>query len=168
MSSQAATRAIIIAAGRGRRLMPYTDRMPKCLVPVDHRTILGIQLDALRAHGVRDVVIIRGYLGDVLDARRGELGDGIRFVENADWERNMWWEDRSGGDPKKWQANTGNGWAQNHVLPIIPDPKKTCGTETSEVVRQGLRVWRTAFVQAAAGTPSRFTKGERRAQSDWM
>ena len=27
--------AIIVAAGRGRRLMPYTDEMPKCLVPVD-------------------------------------------------------------------------------------------------------------------------------------
>ena len=44
--------------------MPYTDAMPKCLVPVDHRSILRTQLDAFRAHGVVDVVIIRGYLGD--------------------------------------------------------------------------------------------------------
>ena len=34
----------------------------------------------------------------------------------------MWWEDKSGGDPKKWVKNTGNGYAQNHVLPICPDP----------------------------------------------
>jgi choline kinase len=81
-------KAIIIAAGRGRRLMPYTDRMPKCLVPVDHRTILGVQLDAFRAHGVRDVVVIRGYLGDVLAERAGELGGGVRFVDNRDWEQN--------------------------------------------------------------------------------
>jgi L-glutamine-phosphate cytidylyltransferase len=80
-------RAIVIAAGRGRRLMPYTDRMPKCLVPVDHRSILGVQLEAFRAHGVDDVVIIRGYLGDVLTARAGELGQ-VRFVDNLDWERN--------------------------------------------------------------------------------
>jgi choline kinase len=79
-------KAIIIAAGRGRRLMPYTDQMPKCLVPVDHRTILDIQLEAFRAHGVDEVVIIRGYLGDVLGER--DLGPGVRFVENRDWEHN--------------------------------------------------------------------------------
>jgi choline kinase len=81
-------KAIIIAAGRGRRLMPYTDEMPKCLVPVDHRSILGIQVDAFRAHGVRDIVLIRGYLGDVLAARAGEVGGGMRFVDNRDWEHN--------------------------------------------------------------------------------
>jgi choline kinase len=81
-------KAIIIAAGRGRRLMPYTDEMPKCLVPVDHRTILGIQLDGFRAHGVEEIVIIRGYLGEVLERRRAELGPGVRFVDNRDWEHN--------------------------------------------------------------------------------
>jgi L-glutamine-phosphate cytidylyltransferase len=81
-------KAIIIAAGRGRRLMPYTDEMPKCLVPVDRRTILGIQVEAFRAHGVSDLVIIRGYLGDVLAARAHELGGGVRFVDNRDWEHN--------------------------------------------------------------------------------
>ena len=59
--------------------------------------------------------------------RTRELGDEAEGYENqamrdADWERNMWWEDRSGGDPKKWVPNTGNGWAQNNVLPIAPDP----------------------------------------------
>jgi choline kinase len=79
-------KAIIIAAGRGRRLMPYTDQMPKCLVPVDDRTILDIQLEAFRAHGVDEVVIIRGYLGDVLGGR--DLGPGVRFIENREWEQN--------------------------------------------------------------------------------
>jgi choline kinase len=81
-------KAIIIAAGRGRRLMPYTDEMPKCLVPIGARSILGIQLDAFRAHGIDDIVIIRGYLGEVLERRRGELGPGVRFLENRDWEHN--------------------------------------------------------------------------------
>lgn len=44
--------------------------------------------------------------------------DGLR---DEDWERNMWWEDTSGGDRSKWRRNTGPGWAQNHVLPISPD-----------------------------------------------
>ena len=43
-------------------------------------------LEAFRAHGVDEVVIIRGYLGDVLGER--DLGPGVRFVENRDWEHN--------------------------------------------------------------------------------
>ena len=83
-----ATKAIIVAAGRGRRLMPYTDEMPKCLVPVDERSILGIQLEAMAAHGVTDVVVIRGYLGDVLEQRQRELPLPVRFVDNREWEHN--------------------------------------------------------------------------------
>lgn len=41
---------------------------------------------------------------------------------DADWERNMWWEDTSAGDPAKWKRNTGNGWNQNVLMPIAPDP----------------------------------------------
>jgi anaerobic selenocysteine-containing dehydrogenase len=42
-------------------------------------------------------------------------------MRDEDWERNMWWQDDSGGDRSKWKRNTGPGWAQNHVLPIAPD-----------------------------------------------
>jgi len=85
----AATKAIVIAAGRGRRLAHYTDEMPKCLVPVGDRPILAHQIAAFRAHGVRELVIIRGYLGEVLAERRAELGDlEVRFVDNPDWQSN--------------------------------------------------------------------------------
>ena len=47
--------------------------------------------------------------------------DTGRFVD-ADWERNMWWEDTSRGDPKTWKPNTGSGWNQNRLMPIAPDP----------------------------------------------
>ena len=49
------------------------------------------------------------------------VGMDQKGLRDADWERNMWWEDRSGGDRSKWRRNTGPGWAQNHVLPIAPD-----------------------------------------------
>jgi choline kinase len=81
-------KAIIIAAGRGRRLMPYTDQMPKCLVPVAGRSILHWQLAAFRAAGIEEIVIIRGYLGHVLEARASELGPGVRFVDNPAFESN--------------------------------------------------------------------------------
>jgi choline kinase len=83
------TKAIVIAAGRGKRLEHNTDEVPKCLVPVGGRPMLRWQIDAFRAHGVRDIVIIRGYLGDVLAARAGELGDvNVRFVDNPNWQDN--------------------------------------------------------------------------------
>jgi choline kinase len=81
-------KAIIVAAGQGRRLLPYTDDMPKCLVPVRGRPMIARQLEAFRAHGVTETVVVRGYQADVLERRRAELGPGVRFVENPDYERN--------------------------------------------------------------------------------
>ncbi len=56
-------------------------------------------------------------------AANGHLvgSDAGQFVD-ADWERNMWWEDTSNGDPEAWTPNTGNGWNQNRLMPIAPDP----------------------------------------------
>ena len=55
---------------------------------------------------------------------QGDLAAGSdpETYRDADWERNMWWEDQSGGDPTKWKRNTGNGWNQNKLMPISPDP----------------------------------------------
>jgi anaerobic selenocysteine-containing dehydrogenase len=47
--------------------------------------------------------------------------DAVTY-RDPDWERNMWWEDDSNGDHSKWKQNTGNGWNQNRILPIAPDP----------------------------------------------
>jgi choline kinase len=77
-------KAIIVAAGRGRRLGPETSEIPKCMVEVAGRAILHRQLDALAAAGVGDFVIVRGYLGDRIAAP----GRALRFVENAGWADN--------------------------------------------------------------------------------
>ena len=75
-------KAIIVAAGMGRRLNPYTDDRPKCMVPVAGKPILQRQVDALRAHGVDDVIVVRGYLGDRITV------DGLRFYENPRFREN--------------------------------------------------------------------------------
>ena len=75
-------KAIIVAAGLGRRLNPYTDDRPKCMVPVAGKPILQRQVDALRAHGVDDVIVVRGYLGDRITV------DGLRFYENPRFREN--------------------------------------------------------------------------------
>lgn len=50
------------------------------------------------------------------------VGSDAETYRDADWERNMWWQDDSGGDISKWRPNTGNGWNQNKLMPIAPDP----------------------------------------------
>jgi choline kinase len=80
-------KAIIVAAGRGKRLGVETDGIPKCMVKVGGRPILHWQLDALAAAGVDDVVIVRGYLGDRIAGPAGG-GPALRFVDNPDWASN--------------------------------------------------------------------------------
>jgi choline kinase len=81
-------RAVVVAAGMGRRLNPYTDEMPKCLVPVRGRPMLVRALDHFRAHGMDDFVVVRGYKAEVLERRKGELGAGVRFVDNVEYQTN--------------------------------------------------------------------------------
>jgi choline kinase len=75
-------RAIIIAAGMGRRLSPYTDDRPKCLVPVNGRTILERQLEAYRAVGVRELCIVRGY------RKQQIVVEGARYFDNDGYREN--------------------------------------------------------------------------------
>lgn len=54
-------RALILSAGRGSRLLPLTERLPKALVKIGGRPILGWQLDALAAAGVKSATIVVGF-----------------------------------------------------------------------------------------------------------
>ena len=59
-------KALIIAAGRGERLRPITDRNPKPLIPIlDLRLIERVILSAKKA-GIKEFVIVTGYLGGKL------------------------------------------------------------------------------------------------------
>lgn len=57
-------KAVILAAGRGKRLMPFTENSPKCLVRVGGKPILFYQLSTLQKYGINDVVIASGYKED--------------------------------------------------------------------------------------------------------
>ena len=82
-------RAILIAAGRGKRLGPHTEEIPKCMVEVAGRPILGWVWKALSSVGVDELVVIRGYRGDVLESFVRSLGvPNVSFVDNHEWETN--------------------------------------------------------------------------------
>lgn len=62
---------MILAAGRGERLRPLTDSMPKPLVPVAGRSMLDRSMDRLTAHGVRSVVVNVHHLGEQIAQHLG-------------------------------------------------------------------------------------------------
>lgn len=69
-------KAMILAAGRGERLRPLTDTLPKPLLPVRGRPLLEHHFAALARAGVSEVVINLGWLGERI---RQHVGDGARF-----------------------------------------------------------------------------------------
>lgn len=81
-------RAILIAAGRGKRLGAHTAEIPKCMVAVGERPILGWVWAALSAAGVDELVVIRGYKGDVLETFVRDLVPKATFVDNPEWQSN--------------------------------------------------------------------------------
>ena len=68
--------AMILAAGRGERLRPLTESMPKALVEVRGRSLLERHLDAVKAAGVDTVVINLGWLGEQIADR---IGSGSHY-----------------------------------------------------------------------------------------
>lgn len=68
--------AMLLAAGRGARLRPVTDSVPKALVTVQGRSLLERHLDAMSAAGVTTVVINLGWLGGHIENR---IGSGERY-----------------------------------------------------------------------------------------
>lgn len=65
-------KALILAAGKGTRLRPYTLDRPKCLVEVEGVSLLDRQIEVLRSEGVTDITLIGGYRSDML--KRPGLG----------------------------------------------------------------------------------------------
>ena len=65
-------RAIILAAGVGKRLQTITDHRPKCLIQISGKTLLERTLTALGAAGVTEAVVVIGYRGDMIVEEIGE------------------------------------------------------------------------------------------------
>ncbi len=82
-------KAIILAAGVGKRLQAITDQRPKCLIQVNGKTLLERTLTALGAAGVREAVIVTGYRGDMIVEEIGERRGGVsvRYIRNPQYEK---------------------------------------------------------------------------------
>lgn len=98
-------RAMILAAGRGERLRPLTDSIPKPLIEVGGHSLIEHHLQKLAQAGFREVVINLAHLGDMILAA---LGDGSR------WGLNIHYSQEPEG-----ALDTGGGILQ--ALPLLGD-----------------------------------------------
>lgn len=89
-------RAIIMGAGKGTRMAPLTDRMPKPLVPFSGRPLIDHALDRLVAAGIEEVVVNLHYMADMLEAHLKSRKD-VRIILSD--ERDLLLE--TGGGVKK-------------------------------------------------------------------
>ena len=94
---QPVRRAVVLAAGRGDRLVSLAADVPKCLVEVDGVPLLERALHALASQGVAEAVIVIGHRGEAVRDRIGSCFSGvhIRYVEAPDFEttnniRSLW------------------------------------------------------------------------------
>jgi len=79
-------KAIILAAGEGTRLRPYTLDRPKCLVEIDGKSLLDRQLAILRTADIQPIILIGGYHSEMLLRPATELRINPRYAET-----NMVW-----------------------------------------------------------------------------
>ena len=67
---------VILAAGKGSRMQPFSERWPKPLLPVLGKPLMVYQIEMLVSLGVRDVIVVIGHLGQEIVRA---LGDGSRY-----------------------------------------------------------------------------------------
>ena len=79
--------AVILAAGMAKRLRPLTEHKPKCLLQIGSRSLLERSVDNLVAAGIREIVVVTGYLSQMITeflvARYPQLA--FHFIDNTDY-----------------------------------------------------------------------------------
>ena len=72
-------KAIILAGGRGKRLRPITDYVPKSLVPIKNTPIIEWQIKYLKKYGVNEVIICTGYKTKMIENYLGIKNTGVKI-----------------------------------------------------------------------------------------
>jgi len=72
-------KAVILAAGKDKHLFPLTEAIPKTLLDVRGKTILQWQVEMLRAVGIREIAVVRGYQKEQINY------PGLQYYDNDDY-----------------------------------------------------------------------------------
>ncbi len=76
-------KAVILAAGRGRRLNDVSDGRPKCLLEIGGKPLIQHQIEALADNGVHEILVVTGYKADFV---RAVVGSQVEYVHNDRYE----------------------------------------------------------------------------------
>ena len=109
--------ALILAGGKGERLRPLTDTLPKPMVPICGKPILEHQVEWLKAGGVTDVVFLAGYRWEAI---KDHFGDGQAFGISAQYSV----ED----------SPLGRGGAIKAGLPKVPDSEEMVAVLNGDII----------------------------------
>jgi choline kinase len=74
-------RVVILAAGQGKRLLPLTTEVPKALLDIHGRTLVGRQIDAFAACGLKDFAVVTGFGASRMEEALAGIAkaDGVRI-----------------------------------------------------------------------------------------
>ena len=130
--------AMILAGGKGERLRPLTDNMPKPMAPLCGRPILAHQVEWLKEGGVFDVVFLAGYCWEAI---RDYFGDGRRFGVRAHYSV----ED----------SPLGRGGAIRKGFPLVPAAEESVVVLNGDVItREKLGAVMDRHLQRRSADPS--------------
>jgi choline kinase len=81
-------KAIILAAGRGKRLLPLTENIPKCLIELTGKTLLEHSLDRITNAGIQEIIIVVGFKEEMVRDRIGDSHNGakVKYIVNEKYE----------------------------------------------------------------------------------
>ena len=154
-------KAIIPAAGIGTRLRPHTHTAPKALLHVAGKPILGHILDELRAFGIRDVIIIIGFMGDkIVDYVTKNYNINARFVTQEELQGLGWaiyiTREHFNDDPVL--IILGDTIFETDLGQVINGPYNSVGTKTVDDPRRfGIAETDGKFVTALVEKPEKPT-----------
>ena len=69
-------KAIILSGGLGSRLKPFTEVIPKPLLPIGEKAILEIQIENLKKHGFEEIILATNYKSNYIE---NFFGDGSKY-----------------------------------------------------------------------------------------
>jgi 2-aminoethylphosphonate-pyruvate transaminase len=82
-------KAVILAAGMGKRLRPVTEKLPKALIRINDRTLLEYSLDILNSFDIEEVIIVVGYYSELIQEKIGDnyKSSRITYVKNEKYDK---------------------------------------------------------------------------------